>query len=107
MRAINAPNTMYIIVTTVNQIMAPFRKVVMGSIPNIGYKYRILAILIPIIIIIEIKASKKNVSGNTNHQITARIIAVILQRKIHRMKVGIKVLGASFLSSVIGLIIIG
>jgi hypothetical protein len=92
----------YITVITTNQIRAPLRNGLMGSIPNIGYKSMMLRTFIPIIIIIETSALKKNVSGNSNHQTIARIIAEILQRNTHIMKMGIKLLGASFLSSVIG-----
>ena len=53
----------------------------------------------PIIIIIEIKALKKKLSGNRKYHTTARIIARILHVKIHIMKVGMNDLGASFLSS--------
>jgi len=62
----------------------------------------ILRIFIPMIIIIETNALKKKVAGNSNHQTIARIIAEILHRKTHIMKMGIKLFGASFLSSVIG-----
>jgi ABC-type long-subunit fatty acid transport system fused permease/ATPase subunit len=90
---------------TTYHISAPFRNGLIGSIPNMGYKRIMLSTFIPIIITMEMVASNKKVSGNCNHHTTARIIAITLQRNIHTMKVGIKLLGASFLLRVIGIVI--
>jgi hypothetical protein len=73
----------------------------MGSILSIGYKRKILNTFMAITINIEMVALKKKLSGNCIAQIIARIIATTLQRKIQTMKMGIKLLGASFLASVI------
>jgi hypothetical protein len=103
MRNTHANNTIYTIDITAYHMSAPLRKVLMGSIPNIGYKRIMLKTLMPMMIIIETVSSNKNVPGNINHQIIARIMAETLQRKIQIIKVGIKLFGASFLSSVIGI----
>jgi hypothetical protein len=92
---------MYNIDITANHMSAPRRKVLIGSIPNIGYNNMMLNTLIPMMMIIEMVASKKKVAGNNNHQKIARIIADTLHNEIQIMKMGIKLLGASFLSRVI------
>jgi hypothetical protein len=97
--AIKAPKMTYIIVITTNQMIALLRNEVNGSLPNKGYNRMMLRIFIAIIIIIEIVASKKKLLGKYMFHITANTIAAILHRKIHIIKMGINVLGASFLLS--------
>jgi hypothetical protein len=61
--AMNAPKIIYIIEITTNQIIALFRNGLIGSLIGTGYNNMMLRTLIAIIIIIEIIALKKKLSG--------------------------------------------
>ena len=91
----------YITDITIYQMSAPLRNGLIGSILGIGYNRMMLRRFMAMTIYIETSASKLKLWGNWIYHIIAKIIAAILHKKIHIIKMGINVLGASFLSSVI------
>jgi hypothetical protein len=82
-------------------MIALFKNGVIGSLLGKGYNKMILRTFIAIMIIIEIVASNLKLSGKYITHRIANIIATILHKAIHIIKLGIKVLGASFFANVI------
>lgn len=82
-------------------MIALFKNGLIGSLIGTGYNNIMLRTFIAIMITMEIVASNQKLSGKDIYHIIDKIIAAILHRAIHIIKIGIKLLGASFLASVI------